>query len=74
MDNEKFTRAALRGMRDGDTRTFGCDDVEQLYSVASSASMMQHVLQCKFECRKDFAKKTITITRLPKGVAKITRQ
>ena len=57
---EKVTRKRLRAMRDGEEITVTCKDGYDLDSQKNTAYAMQKMENCRFSCKADGLKLTVT--------------
>ena len=57
---EKITRERLRAMRDGEEITVTCKDGYDLDSQKNTAYAMQKMENCRFSCRSEGLKLTVT--------------
>lgn len=57
---EKVTRERLRAMRDGEEITVTCKDGYDLDSQKNTAYAMQKMENCRFSCRSEGLKLTVT--------------
>ena len=66
----KITRDILRTLKDGDAVTVLCLDGYDLDSQKNTAYAMQRMLLCRFECRTQGLRLTVTRRRgLPRSLA-----
>jgi hypothetical protein len=65
----KITRDILRTLRDGDAVTVECQNGYDLDSQRNTAYAMQRMLLCRFECRTQGLRLTVTRRRgLPRSL------
>ena len=57
---EKITRERLRAMQDGEEITVTCKDGYDLDSQKNTAYAMQKMENCRFSCRSEGLKLTVT--------------
>lgn len=57
---EKVTRERLRAMRDGEEITVTCKDGYDLDSQKNTAYAMQKMENCRFSCKSEGLKLTVT--------------
>lgn len=57
---EKVTRERLRAMRDGEEITVTCKDGYDMDSQKNTAYAMQKMENCRFSCKSDGLKLTVT--------------
>lgn len=71
-NEERITRDILRTLRDGDAVTVECLNGYDMDSQKNTAYAMQRMLLCRFECRTQGLRLTVTRRKgLPRSLAKL---
>ena len=60
---KKVTRETLRQMARGESQTFKLPNAQAIDSAGTTAYQMARIEECTYKVEKDYAKKTIEITK-----------